>query len=340
MVRKLRCLVWLCGAVVFSQPVHAQSWQATAGAQNQDKSVQALAFLPNEVWIHERDSITWTFPADEPHTVTFLKPGQVRPTYSAGCPGSTPDGSAFDGSVCVNSGRVGIAGTTYTVAFPSPGNYKLVCLVHANMTGMVHVLRAADPLPHDSDFYSRQAAIEQRGLLSDRDGVSDKTSGEDAAEHSDGANTHAHDHKIVTGTGELVSTAGGIDSVSHMRFMRPTVTIRAGETVEWASSDVSGHTITFGQEPANVTPETPQSASPNVLLFSDDDGARHAIITSTADSLHSGRIAQAPQERNGLAQAPPGVTRYRVTFTSPGIYPYICAFHDQLGMTGEVIVVP
>jgi plastocyanin len=75
-------------------------------------------------------------------------------------------------------------------------------------------------------------------------------------------------------------------------------------------------------------------------LFLDNDGARHAIITSTADSLHSGRIAQAPQERTNLAQAPPGVTRYRVTFTSPGIYPYICAFHDQLGMTGEVIVVP
>jgi plastocyanin len=25
---------------------------------------------------------------------------------------------------------------------------------------------------------------------------------------------------------------------------------------------------------------------------------------------------------------------------SPGVYPYICAFHDQLGMKGEVIVLP
>jgi plastocyanin len=333
-------LVLLCATVVFSQGVHAQSWQAIAGAQTEDKSVQALAFLPNEVWIHAGDSITWAFPADEPHTVTFLKPGQVRPTYSAGCPGATADGSAFDGSACVNSGFVKTAGTTYTVAFPSPGNYKLVCLVHANMTGMVHVLSAAELLPHDQEFYERRAAIEQRGLLSDRDGRPGKKFGEDAAEHSGEVNAHVHNHKIVTGTGELVSTPGGIESVSLMRFMRPTITIRAGETVEWASSDVSGHTITFGKEPTNVTPETQQSASPNVLLFLDNDGARHAIITSTADSLHSGRIAQAPQERTNLAQAPPGVTRYRVTFTSPGIHPYICAFHDQLGMTGEVIVVP
>jgi hypothetical protein len=37
--------------------------------------VQALAFLPNEIWIHAGDSITWTFPVSEPHTVTFLTPG-------------------------------------------------------------------------------------------------------------------------------------------------------------------------------------------------------------------------------------------------------------------------
>jgi plastocyanin len=31
---------------------------------------------------------------------------------------------------------------------------------------------------------------------------------------------------------------------------------------------------------------------------------------------------------------------FRVTFMNPGVYPYICAFHDQLGMKGEVIVLP
>jgi len=29
-----------------------------------------------------------------------------------------------------------------------------------------------------------------------------------------------------------------------------------------------------------------------------------------------------------------------VTFMTPGTYPYICAFHDELGMKGEVIVLP
>jgi plastocyanin len=70
----------------------------------------------------------------------------------------------------------------------------------------------------------------------------------------------------------------------------------------------------------------------------DPDGARHATINSLADSVHSGLITQAPQERTGLAQALP--TRFRVTFTNPGTYPYICAFHDTIGMIGQVIVLP
>ena len=317
----------------------ADTWQIQVGAQSGDRGHQALAFLPNEIWIHAGDSITWTFPVSEPHTVTFLTPGppaQVRPPAAVGCPGTTASGSTFDGSTCVNSGRISTVGTTYTVTFPTAGNYRLVCLVHVNMTGIVHVLSPELPLPHDQDFYNSQAADQQHDLLHDRDhGLGD----------GEGENSLAHDHRIITGTGEIVSTTGGIQSVSVMRFMQPSITIHAGETVEWDSSDVSGHTITFGQEPPNVTPATPPSAN----VFADPDGARHAIITSTSDSVHSGFIAPAGHERTGVPQAPApvgqvqppvGVTRFRVTFTNPGTYPYICAFHDQLGMKGEVVVLP
>lgn len=340
MRRKLLWLVLFSAVIAFSPAIHAQSWQAIAGAQSRDKATQALAFFPNDIWIHAGESITWTFAADERHSVTFLKPGQVRPTYTAGCPGTTPDGSTFDGSACVNSGPVLTSGTVYTVTFPAPGNYKLVCLIHANMTGTVHVLDPAEPLPHDQDFYSRLAAIQQRDLLSDHDGIAGRKFDGDSHHDADGPDVHVHSNAVVIGSGELVSTTGGVNSVSLMRFRHPAITIHAGETVEWDSLDVTPHTITFGQEPPNVTPETPASASPGVLLFSDPDGGHHAVLNSPADSVHSGKISQAPQERIGLAQAPPGFTIFRVTFKNPGIYPYICAFHDELGMTGEVIVLP
>src|ERR1700688_4316876 len=89
----------------------AQDWQAIAGGESRDRGKQALGFLPNELWIHTGDSIRWTFPTHERHTLTFLKPGQTRPPafgpifgVPVGCPGLTPDGSSFDGSACVTSG--------------------------------------------------------------------------------------------------------------------------------------------------------------------------------------------------------------------------------------------
>jgi len=53
------------------------------------------------------------------------------------------------------------------VTFPAPGNFKFVCLVHADMTGVVHVLDASAILRHDQEFYDRQAQRERVVLLTD-----------------------------------------------------------------------------------------------------------------------------------------------------------------------------
>src|SRR6516162_3988499 len=49
--------------MVVPQAGSATMWQALAGAQNFDEAIQVEAFLPNELWVHAGDSITWTFPA-------------------------------------------------------------------------------------------------------------------------------------------------------------------------------------------------------------------------------------------------------------------------------------
>jgi plastocyanin len=299
--------------------VRAQSWQATVSAQSRDKGMQALAFLPNEIWVHAGDTVTWNFAADSVHTVTFLTPNQPRPTAKDGCPGSTPDGAPFDGSSCVNGGRM-TNGQNYTVTFPAPGNFELVCLVHPNMTGVVHVLDPSMPLSHDQAFYDHLATSERKDILSDTDA---------------GNNHHAHSHgkEVTAGTGEIVATAGGSQTVSLMRFLQPTQIVHVGDTVEWTNdSPVEPHTITFGTEPQDLI-------DPSANVSVDVDGARHAEISSRTDNVHSGFIVAAPQERIGLVQAPLGVTRFRVTFTHAGSFPYICALHDQLGMKGKVIVV-
>jgi plastocyanin len=319
---------WHCALLIALLVPHsalADTWQLQVGAETGDRANQALAFLPNEIWIHTGDSIRWTFTTQERHTLTFLTPGQVRPPLfgptwgvEVGCPGTTPDGSSFDGSTCVHSGIL-FAPRTYSVHFPSAGNFKFVCLAHADMTGVVHVLNMAENLPHDQDFYDQQAQREQALLLAE-------------AARLNGREPYSG---MAAGVGEIVTMTGaGSQTASLMRFGQGTIVVGVGDTVEWTSLDPSiNHTVTFGTEPAD-----PRPPSANVLPTS--DGARQAAIGSLTDSVNSGFLSPAPQDRAKLPQSPPGVTRFRVTFTSPGTFTYICAVHDQLGMKGTVIVHP
>ena len=313
--------ILLLVALVLPQTMPAQ-WKATVGAQSKDLGRQALAFLPNEIWIHEGESITWTFETDEIHTVSFLQAGQVRLPFQVGCPGVMVSNASFDGSSCVTTPPL-VKGQTFTVQFPLRGNYKLVCLVHQNMTGVVHVLEPAATLPLEQQDYDDIAAQQKKRLLADVDKDQKETS------------AHHHSTKHVTsGAGEIVATAGGSQTLSVLRFLNDTLVIHAGETAEWTNEDpTTPHTITFGTEPANPVP-------PSGNVTTDADGARHATIGSVFDSVHSGFIVAAPQDRIGLPQSDNGVTRFRVTFTKAGAYPFICAVHDDLGMKGKVIVLP
>jgi len=84
-------------------PAMPAQWNASARAQSKDLGRQALAFLPNEIWIHEGESITWTLETDEIHTVSFLQAGQTRLPFQVGCPGVTVNSASFDGSTYVTT---------------------------------------------------------------------------------------------------------------------------------------------------------------------------------------------------------------------------------------------
>ena len=299
-------------------PAFAADWRAIVGAQDETKGRQVVAFLPNELWIHAGDSVQWSVKADEIHTISFLAAGQIRPPFDVGCPGFSFGAAIFDGSNCVSTPPM-VSGQTFTITFTSVGNFKLVCLVHPDMTGMVHVLDTSAPLPHDQGFYDKQAAAQANELLADLAQLQ-------GHHHSASANG------IVVGAGKTLANSGGHNTISLMRFVKPELVIHAGATVEWTNDDPSmPHTITFGTEPQNPIPP-----SGNVSV--DADGALHATIASTSDSVHSGFIASAPQDQIGSAQTPLGATRFRITFTTPGVYPYICALHDDLGMKGTIVV--
>jgi plastocyanin len=316
-----------------------QNWNATVGGQSEDMSKQAVAFLPDELWIHAGDSITWTFNSGDIHTVTFLTVGQVYPfDQSQGCPPITPSGSPFDGSSCVSSADLSL-GQNYEVIFPKAGNFEIVCLVHGQMFGTIHVLDPTLPLPYDQAFYDEQAKEQLKTLLADAD--LHQRHGEHQHSIADmfSASVRSHKKSVTAGIGEIAATPGGQQSFSLVRFINGTVTIHVGDTVEWTNQDPEiGHTITFGTVPQDLFDP---SCSPNCTVSTDPDGALHATITSPQQNVHSGLIAALLEDEPGVPQgpvAPP--TRFRITFTTPGTYPYVCAFHDNLGMDGQVIVLP
>jgi plastocyanin len=368
-IRFPNAFLGLVALAVLSYPLTVdaqQNWHAKVGAETPDMGRQALAFLPNELWIHAGDSITWTFHSDEIHTVSFLVVGQIFPPFPVGCPGFSFGVASFDGSTCATT-PPSVTPQTFTVTFPTAGNYKLQCLVHNTMNGQVHVLDPSTALPHDQSFYDAEAARETRELLTDTDHATSSdtntkgmgmshamdsiairvlaeskrrsgSSNKIAASSHDDLSPAAH---VTAGVGEIASTPGGLQTNSLVRFVKGKIEIHAGDTVEWSNSDPEEpHTITFGPEPEDLF-----DPSPNVTK--DPDGGLRAVLNSPSDSVHSGFILQALDDQpgtpvnsnpnNAIALNP---TRFRVTFMQPGTYNYLCALHDNLGMVGQVVVLP
>ena len=345
--------VVMFAALAMPQRARAQ-WKANVGAQSKDMGTQALAFLPNELWIHAGDSITWTWQSDEIHTLTFLTVGQPYPSFQGpggGCPGFASSPATFDGSSCLSTPPQ-VKGQKFTVTFSKAGSYKFECLVHNTMSGTVHVLNLSQALPHNQSFYDEEGMAEQKALLSDTDRMVQMNMGGDGDDGMS-VNVISHEKHVTAGVGEITSTPGGIQTRSVERFLGGTLTVHAGDTVEWSNHDPEEpHTITFGFGSGDPADEF--DPTPNVTI--DADGALHAIITSPTDKVNSGFIEQPFPDETGVPQNPivnaqnPGTnisnvaldnpTRFRVTFTQAGTYNYKCVLHDNLGMLGKVIVLP
>ena len=328
----LRILV--AAAAVASGAKAGTTYVANVGAETPDKGVQADAFLPNEVWLLEGDSIQFNFvPRNEPHTVTFLKPGQVRP--SAPPPAGPPfvvqgvnctAGPNYDGSTCVSTQTGLTAPAAFTVTFSKKGNYEMVCLIHTDMTGTIHVLAnnaANTALLHDQNFYDQQGAQEGNAILSEN------------SSHQSVPQPLASQNQVVAGIGKIAATGGGLQYGAVLRFLNEKIVIHKGESVTWTNLDpTEPHTVTFGNEPANFVPPVPAGLSGVA-----GDGTLTATF-NPAVFINSGFLkAQAP-DRTGTPQLGPGTTRITITFNQPGTYAYHCALHDDDGMVGQVVVLP
>jgi plastocyanin len=119
---------------------------------------------------------------------------------------------------------------------------------------------------------------------------------------------------LVTGCETLFPIPGappaGVTAVVQMTnlldFSPRQITVRVGDTVEWQNPSLFTHTVTLDAD----------------LARTEDNVA----LPNGVQPSHS-------------ADVPPNGT-YRLTFTVPGTYRYVCLPHERLGMVGVVIVLP
>lgn len=279
------------------------TWNVVVGAESNDMAVQGMGFFPSQIWINVGDTIKWTIQSKEIHTVTFMPKGQAQPPFNQNDPNQAQrrGGDHFNNTgTYFNSGILtkGSPNTTYSLTFDIPGDFTYICLVHTMMKAAVHVRPSGTPYPYDQHFYDMAAKLQADELIRHGQALIQQ------------ARLFASRNP---NRGNWVTAGIGDGSVALMRFYDDRLVIREGDTVTFNNLDVeTPHTVTFGPEPAN-------SLSPvgNPKAY---DGS---------GTLNSGFIGTDPHWFG---------TTFAVTFTKAGTYPYICALHDEMGMTGTIVV--
>jgi len=279
------------------------------------------------------DSVTFTIGSDEPHTVTFGEgPADVPPPFwpvagfaqpseeAAAAPPPFDLGTAtYDGSGFVNTGFLVGKGSTATVQFEAPGTFPFFCALHPGMAGQVTVIEdGATTTPEEA---AAAAAATSDALLAQVEPLrEERLAATSTTENDDGTSTR--NVFVDAATEADTQPGGGSGYLELLEFTPAQIEIEAGDTVHWTASKV--HTVTF----------TPEGTDP-AAIFPSEDAILAPIGGSTYDGteiVHSGIL--------GFPTGPdsPPVTEFSVTFPTPGVYPFFCALHAQLGQMGVVTV--
>jgi len=326
------------GSVAAAVPVpaaaDAATWHVQAGAFNApppNLSTEITAFYPANVTLHSGDQVVFNGVGE--HTVTFNPPPIFGFAFGGPLPfnGTTLTAANQDGGAPLNSGAFGVGGgpgggpappPTYTLTVDTPpGTYHFTCRFHRQMAGTITVLPGDQALP-STDFANQVAAhaaiTADIGLGAT---ILDEASGEE-------------DSQVAAGVGATSTT--GIGAVAVLRFAPSTIEVEVGQTVTFVNQDINvPHTVTFG-------PELPQppGAPPGFLPYggntvndpSQPVNSGFLVSPALVDYLNAGFLFPPP--------VPAPHTSASFTFTAPGVYHYICALHDELGMVGTVVVEP
>ncbi|HEX5369559.1 MAG TPA: plastocyanin/azurin family copper-binding protein [Dehalococcoidia bacterium] len=306
--------VLLAGAAALGGETHVKTASAAntinlfaGGGQG---TISDESFRPNSVTIVAGDTVKWTNPYGEIHTVTFVNGqtlpdlilnGDINPAIAA------PSGpTTFDATKLSNSGLMEEGGV-YSMTFNTPGIYQYLCVIHPGMVGSVQVVPAGNTGASSPANVSAQAKAQLDAAV--------------AAGNASVAATHPTSAKNADGTTTYTNLIpASVGQVDLFQFVDPSVNVKVGDTVKWINNTEVPHTVTFGIQNAGPSfqgPFVPTTAPVGTTY--DGTGLINSGIYSAG---FPGSVGNS----------------FSVTFTKPGTYAYICLLHSDLGMAGVVNV--
>jgi plastocyanin len=301
---------------------------------------QFMRFYPENITINVGDKIVWKLKGSEPHTVTFPIPGEKIPDLII--PENNISqrlllnplailpmgGSTYNGTALTGSGQLDVQPNfpkEYNLTFTEAGDFEYFCAFHSMMKGRVTVQPAGTAYPKTQEQIDLETA---KLLAADMEAALKAALKMGDASIRPGLNgTIIHEIKLGYGNGSIVL----------MRFVPTNLTIHAGDTVEWTQGDIeTPHTVSFlsgGKEPELILVEPQQIGPPKFVLNPMAQMPAGGTVYNGTGYFNSGAIW-------GEMVPLPGPQNYTLKFDTPGIYEYICIFHDYMGMKGQISVVP
>jgi plastocyanin len=287
-----------------------------------DPNVAVLSYLPAKVTVKVNTPVTWSWKDTiEPHSVTFLKPGQTLPD-----PGSdpslfspTPATGPYDGTTFVNSG-LQPAGPTpakpFTMSFAKAGTFKYFCVIHPGMVGQVNVV--------DSGKTDSAKAVKAAGVAQAK-----KYSKEGIAAHKKLVKNANRSTKNSDGTRTWAIQMGTTTKHTDVLAFAPTPkSIKAGDSIKFVNNSGAPHTGTFpGEQPPITNPVGPQTDNPS-------PGPSPQTLNKTA--LFNTGLLPPNVAAPGGSPPPKAVRSYTYKVPDKGKYPFYCILHTLSGMAGVI----
>jgi plastocyanin len=296
------------------------SYRLLAGLNDvRDPTIAILQFMPASLSVVKGSTLTWTWSGAEPHSVTFLPPGQQPPPpqqAEAFAAPTIPADGLFDGTTLANSGLQPTRSALpkpFSLKFTSEGTYVYHCVIHPTMIGTVHVVASGD-------FGDSAKTVSDRR---DRELTSWLEEGRAAK-------------RRLIDTGPRSSTVGGVTTwivqmgaatvhTAVRAFAPIPVRIKPGDRVTFVNHSDTAHTASFAQ--------------PSSLLPSDPDNARAAVPGPSPQTLRkTGYFSTGwvpGKQPNGMSLS---LARRSYTFIVPsaGSYPFVCLIHRASRMEGTI----